>query len=119
MSQSRPDLNLAVVRGTVARSAERRELADGSVVQFDLVTRLDAGRCDVPVAWFDPPGDPEALLVEGASVVVVGRVVRRFFRAGGVTQSRTELVAAQVVPASRSRSVRSAAARAAGALDAR
>jgi single-strand DNA-binding protein len=29
-------------------------------------------------------------------VVVSGRVRRRFFRAGGVTQSRTEVVAARV-----------------------
>ena len=29
---------------------------------------------------------------------MVGRVRRRFFRAGGVTQSRTEVVADEVVP---------------------
>jgi single-strand DNA-binding protein len=33
------------------------------------------------------------------TVVVVGRVRRRFYRAGGATQSRTEVVADVVVPA--------------------
>ncbi|MGE0796473.1 MAG: hypothetical protein AB7O29_14165, partial [Acidimicrobiia bacterium] len=35
----------------------------------------------------------------GEDVVVAGRVRRRFFRAGGVIQSRTEVVADQVVAA--------------------
>ena len=50
----------------------------------------------------------------GAEVVVSGRVRRRFFRAGGVTQSRTEVVADAVVAtrqAKRARSLVSAAAR--------
>ena len=33
----------------------------------------------------------------GAEVAVLGRVRRRFFRAGGLTQSRTEVVASRVV----------------------
>ena len=36
-------------------------------------------------------------------VVVVGTVRRRFFRAGGATQSRTEVLADKVVRASRTR----------------
>ena len=50
------------------------------------------------MAWADPPaaGLPVAL---GEEVVVVGRVSRRFFRSGGSTQSRTEVVAEEVIPA--------------------
>jgi single-strand DNA-binding protein len=39
----------------------------------------------------------------GDEVVVVGTVRRRFFRAGGATQSRTEVLADKVVRASRTR----------------
>ena len=37
----------------------------------------------------------------GDEVLVTGRIRRRFFRAGGVTQSRTEVVATDVVPTRR------------------
>jgi single-strand DNA-binding protein len=37
----------------------------------------------------------------GDEVVVIGRVRKRFFRVGGATQSRTEVVATRVVPARR------------------
>ena len=39
----------------------------------------------------------ELLRLEGAEVVVVGRVRRRFFRAGGATASRTEVVADRMI----------------------
>lgn len=70
--------NLVVLRGSLVSEPRRRELPSGSgLVQFDITTRDDAGS-----------------------------VRRRFFRAGGVTQSHTEVVAEHVVAASRSRSVR-------------
>jgi single-strand DNA-binding protein len=37
----------------------------------------------------------------GEEVLVVGRVRRRFFRAGGATQSRTEVAATLAVPTRR------------------
>ena len=49
-------------------------------------------------------------------MVVIGAVCRRFFRAGGATQSRTEVVAEVVVPRRRTRSARSAIARAVDSL---
>ncbi len=52
----------------------------------------------------------------GEPIVVIGTVQRRFFRVGGATQSRTEVVADQVIPARRVRSVRSAIAAAARSL---
>jgi hypothetical protein len=52
----------------------------------------------VPVTWSGPAGTAPGLDADtGDAVVAVGRVRRRFFRAGGVTQSRTEVVAASVV----------------------
>jgi single-strand DNA-binding protein len=98
--------NLVVLRGTLSSETRTRELPSGSVLsQFDVTTRDADGTQSVPVAWFDPPasvGELEA----GAELVVLGSVRRRFFRAGGVTQSRTEVVAAKVVPARRSRDVK-------------
>jgi single-strand DNA-binding protein len=48
--------------------------------------------------WHGAPGkagDYDA----GDEIVVVGRVRRRFFRSGGATQSRTEVVVDALVPA--------------------
>lgn len=96
--------NVVVLVGRVTADATARELASGAVVaQFDVAVREEVGVSTVPVAWFDPPvgRTPTA----GDEVVVVGAVRRRFFRAGGATQSRTEVVAAKVVPARRRRDV--------------
>jgi single-strand DNA-binding protein len=97
--------NLVVLRGTLVGEPRVRELPSGSVLsQFDVTTRDDSGTHSVPIAWFDPPtagigAEP------GSEVVVVGSVRRRFFRANGATQSRTEVVAEQVVAGDRRRDV--------------
>lgn len=95
-----PDLNLVVLRGILERAPEERLLASGvRLLTHELVMRTADGAADhVTVVWPDPPSRRSPLAV-GALVVVVGRVRRRFFRAGGVTQSRTEVVAERVVPA--------------------
>ena len=98
--------NLVVLRGTLAGESTLRELSSGSVVlQFDVTTRDDAGTQSVPVAWFDPPASGRDLAA-GTEIVVVGSVRRRFFRAGGATQSRTEVVAERAVAARRGKEVR-------------
>ena len=91
--------NLVVLRGVLAAEGTQRDLpAGGTVRQFDVTTRDDDGAQTVPVAWIDPP--PEGLPVAlGEGIVVVGKVARRFFRAGGATQSRTEVVADEVIAA--------------------
>jgi single-strand DNA-binding protein len=96
--------NVVVLRGAVRGERTERELPSGSiVVQFDVATALAAdGRhrsVSVPVAWVDPID--AALVVEGAEVVITGTVRRRFFRVGGATQSRTEVVADAVIPVRR------------------
>ena len=109
--------NMVILRGTVAGPPRTRELPSGSIVaQYEVTTRDAAGTASVPVAWFDPPD--AAGHVSGDDVVVVGTVRRRFFRAGGVTQSRTEVVAERVIAARRRREVARALRRAHGALDA-
>lgn len=105
-------VNLAVLCGTVTSDPTTRELASGStVVQFDLATAIESGgrteRVSVPISWVDPPPSAGAGVEGGVDVVVVGRVRRRFFRVAGATQSRTEVVVERLVPARRTKSVRS------------
>jgi hypothetical protein len=69
------------------------------------------------VVWFDAPASAATLDVEEA-VVVVGRVRRRVVRAGGSTQSRTEVVADVVVPTRRVKSAKTALAAATSRLEA-
>jgi hypothetical protein len=66
----------------------------------------DEPATSVPVAVWDPPPRAEDVLrglAEGDEVVVVGRVVRRFYRAGAGTGSRVEIRAELVAPADRRR----------------
>jgi len=85
--------NIAIVRGVLTRDPSIRDLPSGSVVvNYELSSTSRSGeRRSVPVAWTDPSRPPA--LKSGDEVVVVGSVRRRFFRAGGSTQSRTEVVA--------------------------
>lgn len=93
--------NVALVQGRLSGPPRRRELPSGSVlVELDVTTRGEFGSCSVPVAWFEPGAAADAL-DEGDGVVVLGFVRRRFFRSGATTQSRTEVVAQRVVPATR------------------
>jgi single-strand DNA-binding protein len=105
-------MNVVVLRGTLSRPAERRVLPSGdSLVAYEVTTRDGAGKAStVPVSW---PGAPEsAELGQAEEVVVTGTVQRRYFRAGGATQSRTEVVAEAVVPTSNRRKARQAVERA-------
>ena len=110
-------LNLVVVEGVLARPAQDVELPSGSrLISLEVTVRRDDGPAEpVPVAWFDAPAWATSLDA-GAGIVVVGRVRRRFFRAGGTTQSRTEVVAAKVVRAGASAKVRAVLDEAAAAL---
>lgn len=89
-------MNLAVVRGRLSRPASIRELPSGTrLASLDVTTEphRDGDPADtVPIVWRDPPASVDALDTDD-DVVVVGRVRRRFFRSGGVTQSRTEVEA--------------------------
>ena len=66
--------------------------SDTVLVQLQVTTRLETETLSMPVACWNPPAWVEAL-EPGDEIVVVGRVRRRFFRAGGATASRVELEA--------------------------
>ena len=103
-------MNVVVLRGRLGRAVEQRELPNGSVVlNYELsVARAEGPVESVPVVWADPPANAAAALdpEPRTELVVLGRVRRRFFKAGGATQSRTEVVAEQVTPARQAKRVR-------------
>jgi single-strand DNA-binding protein len=101
-------MNLVVLRGILSRPPEARALKSGDLlVSYEVtVAGRDGPAESVPVVWFSPPGGAAAANLDADdAVVVVGRVRRRFFQAGGSTQSRTEVVADRVLPARRTKAV--------------
>ena len=111
-------MNVVVLRGHLSRAPEHRELATGSlVVGYELTVERDDGPAEtVPVVWSDPPARAVVDHEPGAELVVLGRVRRRFFKAGGATQSRTEVVAEELVGARQAKRVSALLARAAERL---
>ena len=105
--------NVAVLRGRVTSEPSVRELPSGrTVTQVELTTTCEGAAVSVPVVV----DDRAVSCRSGDEVVVVGHVRRRFFRAGGVTQSRTEVVATELHIATRRKSVERAVAGAVAAL---
>jgi single-strand DNA-binding protein len=100
-------MNIVLLHGVLTREPEVRELPSGDqVAAFDLTVRDDGYDTDVvPISWHEAPVHVLDKLGSGTEVVVTGRVRRRFFRAGGATQSRTEVVATAVVPTRQAKQV--------------
>ena len=100
-------MNIVLLHGVLTREPEVRTLPSGDeVTSFDLTVRDDGYETEVvPISWYAASPSVIDKLEPGSEVVVTGRVRRRFFRAGGATQSRTEVLAAAVVPARQARGV--------------
>jgi hypothetical protein len=103
--------NVAVLRGRLSSPPRTQQLASGDVlVSLELSAKVDDGPTDsVPVAWFGAP-EPLPAWEAGQELVVVGRVRRRFFKAGPTTASRTEVVATSVLAGNRKAAVAKAVA---------
>jgi single-strand DNA-binding protein len=97
-----PGTNLSVLVGRLSRPAELRHLPSGDeVLALEVTVRAEGRPAEsVPVAWAGAPA-AASRWPAGEELLVVGRVRRRFFRAGGVTRSRTEVVASIAVPTRR------------------
>ncbi len=117
--------NLALLRGTVVGAPRRIPLPNGDIRwSVELAVAADplvgTAATTVPVVCHGP--SRAADLVErsgdGDALVVVGSVRRRFFRAGGATQSRTEVVVDDVARAGSRPAVRRVVATAAARLGA-
>jgi single-strand DNA-binding protein len=91
-------INTAVIVGELSSDPVSRELPSGDLLtQYEVAVRSEGHPADtVPVVCF---AASQPSLSAGERVVAVGRVRRRFFRAGGATASRTEVVADAVIPA--------------------
>ena len=105
-------MNLVILSGRLITEPTSRELpAGGAIWAFDLTTDVDAstvaaaalpaGRVSVPVVWSGDAIPPS--WGQDTELVVTGVVRRRFFRSGGATQSRTEVVASAVVEVTKRR----------------
>jgi single-stranded DNA-binding protein len=99
-------LNVAVIEGLLSRPPEERQLPSGDrLVSLEVSVPRPPDRTEsVPVAWPKAPKNI-TLLDAGTHVLILGRVRRRFFRAAGFTQSRTEVVAELVVPVRQAKKV--------------
>lgn len=106
-------MNVVVLVGRLARPAEMRELPSGDrLVAYEVTVDRPGERAEtVPVVWMGAPATAVEHDVD-ERMVVVGRVRRRFFRSGGTTQSRTEVVADAVVNARHAKRVATALERA-------
>jgi single-strand DNA-binding protein len=112
----RDGCNVVVVRGTVSSPPDVRVLPSASVLaQLQISTRLESETLSMPVAVWSPAAWVESL-EPGDEVVVIGRVRRRFFRAGGAAASRVEVEADVVARARDRRRVHAAVRRAIEAL---
>jgi hypothetical protein len=111
-------MNVVVLRGTLSRAPEERELDSGTrLVRYEVTARGDDGVADTaPVAWLGAPARAAGEVDAGDEVVVVGRVRRRWFRRGPVTESRVEVSAEAVIPVRRAKAARAAVDRAVAAL---
>ena len=84
-----------MLRGRLSSEPVVRELASGAVLMsLEVTTKVDEVASSVPLVWFEPPAKTN--VSSGDEVAVVGMVRRRFYRAGGSTQSRTEVVVAHL-----------------------
>jgi single-strand DNA-binding protein len=94
--------NLSVLVGALSRDPEIRALPSGDeVLSLELTVRPTGGPAEsVPLTWLAPPAHATRWST-GEELLVLGRVRRRFFRAGGATQSRTEVVVSAAVPTRR------------------
>ena len=89
-------MNIVVLQGALSSEPVERTLPSGAnVMNWEVTTITEAGKKSVPVQWDDPPKQALAIS-EGDEVVLLGTIRRRFFRTGGITASRTEVLATAV-----------------------
>lgn len=92
MSTTLTSSNVAVVIGTLSSDPRVTDLPSGdTIVNYEISTETPAGKLSVPVQM-QVAGRLPALKAADP-VVAVGAVRRRFYRSGGATMSRTEVLA--------------------------
>ena len=95
MSSTISQSNVAVVIGTLSSEPRITDLPSGdTIVNYEISTETPEGKLSVPVQMAVVGRLPA--LKAADPVVAIGPVRRRFYRAGGATMSRTEVVATVV-----------------------
>jgi single-strand DNA-binding protein len=110
-------MNVVVLRGKLSRDPEERLLDSGTrLVRYEVTVRNGEGPSETsPVSWLEAPASAAGWSA-GEEVVVVGRVRRRWFRRGPVTESRVEVAATTVVPTRQRKKAETAIANALAAI---
>jgi hypothetical protein len=115
-------MNVAIVMGRLSSAPRVTEFESGDVlVRYEVTVLAGDGPADsVPVAWVGPAGKaPPVDLERGEAIVALGRVRRRWFKAGGgPSRSSTEIVADRLVRATDKRKAATLVARALDAVQA-
>jgi single-strand DNA-binding protein len=89
-------MNVVILSGQLSSDPRCTELPSGELRwSIELSTPTNEGATTVPVAWHGTL--PDDRWRAGTQLCVAGEVRRRFFRSGGTTQSRTEVLAAAMV----------------------
>lgn len=91
-------MNIAVLCGSLSSEPTTRTLPSGTTLLGFSITTPGSPAISVPVAWFDAP---DVNWKVGTQLLVRGSIVRRFYRGAAGMQSRTEVVATEVVATTR------------------
>jgi hypothetical protein len=83
------NINTVHLTGTVQTNPRMRELPSGNAI---WAFELNTGRASIPIVY-DGPLVPSA---KDTEVDIHGEIVSRFFRVGGATQRRVEVLATSV-----------------------
>ena len=111
----RTDRNVVVVIGRLRRAPEQRVLPDGTaILELEVVSAADGVSATIPVTWVTTSVPSWG---DGQSVAVLGAVRRRFYRAGGATVSRTDVLASMVLSGHQAGRITAALSRAAAAVE--
>jgi len=98
-------MNVVVLRGTLSSEPVELTLPSGTnIMNWDVTTETSEGKRSVPVQW-DEPTKRVRDYGKGDDVVVLGAIRRRFFRSGGTTSARTEVLASSVAKPTQSAAV--------------
>jgi single-strand DNA-binding protein len=85
-------MNVVAITGRLSSEPTVRELPTGSVlINFEATTKVGNVSVSVPLVWFDP-AKMKVAVKAGDEIAAFGTIRRRFYQAGGSTQSRTEMV---------------------------
>ncbi len=89
-------MNVVVLRGTLSSEPMEVTLPSGTnIMNWNVTTETSDGKRSVPVQWVGPTKRVRDF-AKGDDVVVLGAIRRRFFRSGGSTAARTEVLASSV-----------------------